>query len=77
MRLDSLSSDQIVRLIGAGAGLRLDASRRSVADLVAIAVAAGAGGSGHGIAFHSCRDLTLDDRIRVAEAAPGRVFFDD
>lgn len=66
------------RLVMHASGVRVDARGHSVAELVDLVVAShGDHRCPQGVALHSCMHLSFDDRLRIAEAASGCVFFDD
>ncbi len=68
-----LTSD-LIRIAAAGGGLRIDCSRHLVSDIIRIAAAAGQ--SGAFIVLDNSIHLLTTDKIRIAAAGKGHVFFD-
>jgi len=68
------STEDLVRIAGAGAGFRLDAAGRPVDDLVRIADAASDWGVR--LVFAGVTSLSTDDLVKIAEAGEGSVEFE-
>ena len=75
MNLAELPIDDLVRLVRAGAGLRLEAAGRSTDDLVRLA-AAGRAESAR-VVLRGVSGLPVDDLVRIARAGAGFVSFED
>lgn len=65
----------LVRIAAAGGGLRIDCSKKVVADLVRIANAASMGG-GY-LILENTEKMIVSDKIRIAVAGNGHVIFND
>lgn len=68
-------TDDLVRVVVAGGGLRMDGSHRLTDDLVRIAVAGS--GKGSKIVFYGMAARLTDDLVRIAVAGKGCVHFED
>lgn len=75
MALRDLSTDDLVRLVRAGAGLTVDAAGRPVDDLVRLA-SAGRAESAR-VVLTGVGGLPADDLVRIARAGAGFVAFSD
>lgn len=73
MSFESRSTDELVRIVGAGAGLTMEAAGRSTADLVRIAEAAADWGVP--VTLRGVQDRSADDLVLIAEAGQGTVIF--
>ena len=74
MGLEMRRTDDLVRIIGAGGGLFLDASVRPTDDLVRLALAANR--SGAVLRLKGLHMRSTDDLIRIALAGAGKVVFE-
>ncbi|MBN9545032.1 MAG: hypothetical protein J0I19_06140 [Alphaproteobacteria bacterium] len=68
-----LKADELVRIVAAGGGMKIDSRLHSPDDLTRIAAAA-SGKKAH-IHFSNCVWLTVDQLTRIAAAGQGAVFF--
>lgn len=64
----------IIRLVAAGGGLRIDCSKHMTMDVVRMAAAAKTGGGF--LILQNCNNVMVSDKIRIAAAGGGHVFFD-
>jgi DNA replication protein len=75
MAFSARLTDDLIRIVAAGGGVRLDAGARMTDDLIRIAAAAKNGGARLYLVGMSAR-LT-DDLVRISTAGKGSVVFED
>lgn len=68
------TTDQLVRIIAAGGGMRIDANSKTIDQLVRMA-AAGAKRQSQ-LVIINAQSKTTDQLVRIAAAGDGCVFFD-
>jgi len=71
--LESRSTEELLRVVGAGGGLTIETSGRTTADLVRIAEAAADWGVP--ITLRGVQDRSTDELVLIAEAGQGAVVF--
>lgn len=65
----------LIKLAAAGGGFKLDCSNKMVSDIIRIAAAAHSGNAL--IVLEKTEKILLSDRVRIAAAGGGRVFFNE
>ena len=75
MSLEKMPIEDLIRIANAGGGFRLDATHRSLDELMQIATAAKTGGAT--VIFSGMSTYYTDDLIRIATAGQGSVIFED
>ena len=75
MSLAKMPVDDLIRIAQAGGGFRLDATHRSLDELMQIATAAKTGGAT--VIFSGMSAYYADDLIQIATAGKGLVIFED
>ena len=75
MGLGKMPVDDLIRIVNAGGGFRLDATHRYPDELMQIATAAKTGGAT--VIFYGMSAYYTDDLMRIATAGMGSVIFED
>jgi len=75
MALDLLRTDQLIEIVRAGGGLKINASIRKTADLMSLAQAAAA--KQVSLHFTGCSLKQPEDLLAIARAGAGCVVFED
>ena len=75
MAFEIRHTEDLVRIVAAGGGFRINASTRPSGDLIRIAAAAEIGG-GH-VALIGMNTRHTDDLVNIAEAGKGHISFED
>lgn len=68
------STDELIRLVAAGGGVRVSATRISAPDLVLVAAAMIERSR---LIITGCGRLSVDEAVEIAAASVGVVLFDD
>jgi len=71
---ETTPTEDLIRIVAAGGGMRLDGSKRSTDELVSIAAAASMRTSR--LTLTGLDGRTTDELVRIAAAGNGSVFFD-
>ena len=75
MALKGKTTDDFIRILEVGGGIRFDAIGRTTAELIHLATVAKSGGARLVLMRMSSRET--DDLIRIAAAGGGQVIFED